>query len=136
MSLAQLHRAGELTAVWVPDPAHEAMRDLVRARTAAVQGVRRARQQLQGFLLRHGRRYDGRKSWSRAHRTWLAGQRLEHPAQQIVFQDYVQAVEDAERRRDLLTEQIGRPPSWLRRSLLLPRSGLVQSPISTGPRSR
>ncbi|MBV8091704.1 MAG: IS110 family transposase, partial [Acetobacteraceae bacterium] len=87
------------------DPWHEAMRDLVRARTGAVQGVRRARQQLQGFLLRHGRRYGGRKTWSGTHRAWLAGQRFEHPAQQIVFQDYVQAVEDAERRRDLLTEQ-------------------------------
>ena len=50
---------------------------------------------------------------TRAHRTWLAGQRFEHPAQQIVLQDYVQAVEDAERRRDLLTEQIGElTPSW------------------------
>lgn len=50
--LARLHRAGELTAVWVPDPAHEAIRDLVRARADAVAAVRRARQQLCGFLLR------------------------------------------------------------------------------------
>ena len=42
--LARLHRAGELTAVWVPDAAHEAMRDLVRARATAarVPLVRRA----------------------------------------------------------------------------------------------
>ena len=53
VTLARLHRAGELTAVWMPDPTHEAMRDLVRARTAAMEAVRRARQQLQGFLLRH-----------------------------------------------------------------------------------
>ena len=53
--LARLHRAGELTAVWVPDPAHEAMRDLVRAREAACEDLRRARQRLGGFLLRHGR---------------------------------------------------------------------------------
>ena len=52
ISLAELHRAGELTAVWVPDPAHEAIRDLVRARLAAVRGLRQARQQLSGFLLR------------------------------------------------------------------------------------
>ena len=55
VTLARLHRAGELTAIWVPDPTHEAVRDLVRARTAAMETVRRARQQLQGFLLRHGR---------------------------------------------------------------------------------
>lgn len=52
--LATLHRAGELTPVWVPDQAHEAMRDLVRARQAAVRSLRQARQQLSGFLLRHG----------------------------------------------------------------------------------
>jgi len=52
VSLARLHRAGELTAVWVPDPGHEAMRDLVRARLDAVHALRRARQQLSGFLLR------------------------------------------------------------------------------------
>jgi transposase len=57
--LAKLHRAGELTAVWVPDTAHEAMRDLVRARATAVRVVGKARQHLQGFLLRHGRIYAG-----------------------------------------------------------------------------
>ncbi|MBV8524456.1 MAG: hypothetical protein JOY71_20415 [Acetobacteraceae bacterium] len=59
VSIAQLHRAGELTAVWVPDAAHEAMRDLVRVRKAAVQGVLPARQHLQGILLRHGRIHRG-----------------------------------------------------------------------------
>ena len=62
VTLARLHRAGELTAVWVPGPTHEAMRDLIRARTAALETVRRARQQLQGFLLRHGRVFTGRKA--------------------------------------------------------------------------
>jgi len=55
VSLARLLRAGELTAVWVPDAAHEAMRDLIRARLAAVRAVRTARQQLSAFLLRHER---------------------------------------------------------------------------------
>jgi transposase len=56
-SLAKLHRAGELTAVWVPDVGHEAIRDLVRARLDAVRALRRARQQLSGFLLRQGCHY-------------------------------------------------------------------------------
>ena len=89
VSLAQLHRAGELSAIWVPDAAHEAMRDLVRARLVAVHAVRRGRQQLGGFLLRHGRAYDGKKAWTRSYRVWLAGLRFEHPAQQIVLQDYI-----------------------------------------------
>jgi len=55
--LARLHRAGELTPVWVPDADHEAMRDLVRLRSVVRQIVTRARQHLQGFLLRHGRKH-------------------------------------------------------------------------------
>ena len=51
INLARLHRAGELTPVWVPDQAHEAVRDVVRARLAAVRSLRQARQQLSGFLL-------------------------------------------------------------------------------------
>ena len=63
INLAKLHRAGELSSVWVPDPAHEAIRDLVRARLAAVRVLRQARQQLSGFLLRHGRHYN-RPAWT------------------------------------------------------------------------
>ena len=79
-TLAALFRAGELTAIWVPDAAHEAMRDLVRARHSAMEGVRRARQQLLSFLLRHGRIYPTKRHWTRAHRRWLAEQRFEHPS--------------------------------------------------------
>jgi transposase len=99
--------------VWVPDPTHEAMRDLVRARTAAMEAVRRARQQLQGFLLRHDRVFTGRRAWSPAHRRWLAGLRFEHPAQQIVLQEQIDAIDEAERRRDRLGEQIRELlPAW------------------------
>jgi transposase len=97
----------------VPDPTQEAMRDLVRARTAAMEAVRRARQQLQGFLLRHDRVFTGRKAWSPAHRRWLAGLRFAHPAQQIVLQEQIDAVEEAERRRDRLGQQIRElAPDW------------------------
>ena len=111
--LAKLHRAGELTAVWVPDTAHEAMRDLVRARATAVRVVGKARQHLQGFLLRHGRIYAGKKGWTVAYRRWLTTVRFQHPAQQIVFQDYVDAVADAEARVERLTGQIAELlPTW------------------------
>ena len=113
ISLAGLHRAGELVAIWVPDTAHEAMRDLVRARASAVRLVRASRQQLSGFLLRHARHYPGAKAWTRSHRTWLAGVTFDHPAQQIVLQDMIGAVTDAERRRDLLEAQIrALLPEW------------------------
>jgi transposase len=104
-SLARLHRAGELTAVWVPDAGHEAMRDLVRARLDAVHALRRARQQLSGFLLRHGCHY-GRPAWTKLHRRWLAGLKFEQAVHHLVLEDYIEAVEAAAARRDRLTAQI------------------------------
>jgi transposase len=104
-NLAKLHRAGELTAVWIPDPAHEAIRDLVRARQAAVRTVRQARQQLSGFLLRHGHHYN-RPAWTLMHRRWLAGLRFEHAVHHIVLEDAIAAVEAATARRDRLEAQI------------------------------
>jgi hypothetical protein len=87
MSLARLARAGELTAVWVPDRIHEAMRDLVRARHAANRDRTRARQRVQSFLLRHALIYP-KKAGTARHRTWLADRSFSHPAQQVAFQSY------------------------------------------------
>jgi transposase len=70
-TLAALFRAGELTAIWVPDADHEAMRDRVRARQAAMEGTRRVRQQLLSFLLRHGRICPTKRHWTHAHRPGL-----------------------------------------------------------------
>lgn len=64
VGLAKLLRAGELTAVWVPDEGHEAMRDLVRARSAAVEAQRAHRQQVSGFMLKHGRVFQRPKAWT------------------------------------------------------------------------
>ena len=105
INLAKLHRAGELTPVWVPDHAHEAIRDLVRARQAAVRALRQARQQLSGFLLRHGHHYS-RPAWTLMHRRWLAGLSFEHAAHFIVLQDCIDAVEAAQARRDRLEAHI------------------------------
>jgi len=111
-SLAKLHRAGELTAVWVPDCRHEAMRDLVRARLDAVHSLRRARQQLSGFLLRQGCHYR-RPAWTKLHRRWLAGLSFAQAVHHIVLEDYIAAVEGAEARRDRLTAQIeAMLPDW------------------------
>lgn len=111
-SLARLHRAGELTAVWVPDAEHEAMRDLVRARLDAVHALRRARQQLSGFLLRQGCGY-GRPAWTKLHRRWLAGLKFEQAVHHLVVEDYIAAVDAAEARCDRLTAQIATMlPGW------------------------
>jgi transposase len=112
VTLARLHRAGELTPVWVPDPEHEAMRDLVRARADMVDALRKARQRLSGFLLRHARSYEG-KRWTARHREWLADQAFPHPAQQIAAQEYLDAVTELERRIERITGRIrDLLPSW------------------------
>jgi transposase len=89
VTLARLHRAGELTGVWTPDVAHEAVRDLVRSREAAADDLRRKRQQLLSFLLRHSRVYSAGGHWTLAHRRWLAGQKFEHksPADRLSGRD-------------------------------------------------
>jgi transposase len=113
VTLARLHRAGELTGVWVPDVVHEAVRDLVRARDAGSDDLRRKRQQLLSFLLRHGRIYYGGGHWTLAHRRWLARQAFEHTAQQIVFQERIDAITDAAQRLHRLDEQLAAiVPSW------------------------
>ena len=66
VGLAKLSRAGELTAVWVPDERHEAMRDLSRAREAARKDLKGKRQQVSSFMLRLGRHYPGKKTWGPA----------------------------------------------------------------------
>jgi transposase len=81
--LANPHRAGELTAVWVPDAAHEAIRDLIRAHATAVRALGKARQHLQGFLFRHSRVYAGKKRWTLPYRRWLTTLRFDHPPSKL-----------------------------------------------------
>jgi len=89
------------------------MRDLVRARATAGRVLSKARQHLQGFLLRHEQIYRGARAWTLAYRRWLTTVRFAHPAQQIVLQDYIHAVQDAEARLDRLTRQIEELlPGW------------------------
>jgi len=106
-------RAGELTAVWVPDPRHEAMRDLARARGAAVEDLRRKRQHISSFLLRLGLHYAGKKTWSKTHMRWLASQKLEHAEQRIAFEEMLLAVRQADERIARLEEAIRvAVPDW------------------------
>jgi transposase len=98
VKLAGLARAGELTPIYVPAVADEAMRDLVRAREDGVVMQRQARQRLTALLLRNDVRYSGKTAWTIAHRRWIADIRLPQPAQRLAFEAYVQAVEEATQR--------------------------------------
>jgi transposase len=97
LALARLLRMGELTAVWVPDPHHEAVRDLVRCREDVKQAERRCRQRMCGFLLRHGRHYD-QSRWTQQHRRWLMSQQFDHQELQTVFTHYLHGIIESEER--------------------------------------
>ena len=107
--LARSYRAGDLTAVWVPDAAHEALRDLVRARESAKQDQLRARHRLSKFLLRHGRRAPlGVRAWTLRYMQWVREQvQFEQPAQDYTRLDYLHEVEHANDRVRRLEEAIG-----------------------------
>lgn len=91
--LARCHRAGELTGVWVPDAAHEALRDLVRAREAAKKDQLKARHRLGKFLLRHGQRPEGIKAWTKKYLEWIATHvKFDQPALETTLQDYLDEV--------------------------------------------
>jgi transposase len=101
-TLSRLLRADELTAVWVPDETHEAVRDLVRTRAMAVEDYRRKRQHVTSFLLRHGRTFDGKASWRGRHLRWPDGQNCAHPAQRFAYQELLNAVRITADRIDRL----------------------------------
>jgi transposase len=97
--LARCYRNGDLTAIWVPDAEHEALRDLVRARLVAKEDQRRARHRLGQLLLRHGiRKPEGMTAWKRFHRVWLNQVRFEQRALQLAFEDYLAEVDHAAER--------------------------------------
>jgi transposase len=113
VSLARLHRAGELRAIYIPDATDEAMRDLVRAREDAVVVATQAKYRLKAFLLRQGRRYPGRTGWTIPYRRWLASLSFASAAQHIVLQEYRDAIDETERRVDRLTDQLRQlVPAW------------------------
>ena len=97
--LARSFRSGDLTPVWVPDDAHEALRDLVRAREAAKRDQLRVRHRLQKFLLRHGRRPPIEvRPWTKRFRQWLGTLTFEQPAQEATRLDYLTEVDHAAER--------------------------------------
>jgi len=106
LTLARLARSGDLVKVIVPDERDEAMRDLSRAREDAVRARLKARQQLKALLLRHGHRYGGKSSWTQAHERYLAEASFAHPAQNIAFAEYRQAVREGHERVERLTQAL------------------------------
>ena len=126
LSLAKLLRADELTAVWVPDGRHEAMRDLTRARETAMLDLRTKRQHVSALLLRLGKPYPesrktktktstktSTKTWTKAHLSWIAGQKLEQPQQRLVLEEMMLAIRQAQERLQRLEQAVAAAvPEW------------------------
>jgi len=117
--LARCYRAGELTAVWVPDAAHEALRDLVRAREAAKKDQLKARHRLGKFLLRHGRRPEGMKAWTKQHLEWIGTHvHFDQPALEATLQDYLDEVKHVAERivklEKVIDEAVRQAPPQIR----------------------
>jgi transposase len=117
--LARCYRAGELTAVWVPDAAHEALRDLVRAREAAKKDQLKARHRLGKFLLRHGRRPEGMKAWTKQYLEWIHTHvHFDQPALEVTLADYLNEVKHVAERigklEKAIDEAIAQAPAEIR----------------------
>jgi transposase len=112
--LAQALRSGDLTAVWVPDEEQEAMRDLTRARDDLKAQERKARQQLNAYVLRQGHAWPSNKTrWTQTHYNWLESLRFAHDWQQVVLQEYIDAAKAGSNRVADITAQMERVlPQW------------------------
>jgi transposase len=106
--LAGLHRAGQLTAIAVPSPEQEAVRDLCRIRGDMVTDLTRARNRLTKFLLRHGRVWRGGSNWTLVHQRWLASQHFEHPALAATFSHYRATVQLHDASLEAVEADLGR----------------------------
>lgn len=103
--IARMHRMGELTAIRVPTPAQEALRDLLRAREDATEDLVRRRHRLQKFLLRQGRRFEG-KNWTRDHWRWIRVQKFADQNSEMVLSEYIAAIDQEIERIGRLDAQI------------------------------
>jgi transposase len=114
IKLSRHLRAGDLTSVWVPDAEQEAMRDLTRARDDMKGQERKARQQLNAFVLRHGHTWpSGKTRWTQTHFNWLESIQFEQPWLQVVLQEYIDAVKAATRRvADMTAQMMQALPGW------------------------
>jgi transposase len=104
--LARLARSGDLTLVYVPKVEDAAIRDLTRAREETHSDLKAAKLRLNAFLFRHDIWYTGRATWGPAHRRWLAEVVCPTPVQQIVFQEYVRAVNEHRERLQRLDQEL------------------------------
>ncbi len=135
-ALARLHRAGELTAIYLPTADDEALRDLVRAREDAVGLSTQAKHRMKAFLLRQGRRYAGRAGWTTPYRRWLAAVSFPLAPQHIALEEYRATIDETERRVERLTAQLQLVPAWRWAPVVDAWAGAARGLVCHGGRPR
>jgi transposase len=134
--LARLRRSGDLTPGSVPQVEDEAIRDLSRARADTIGALKAAKFRRTAFLLRQDIRYTGRANWSPAHLRWLAAVVCPTPAQHIVFQEYVRAVNEPTARLQRLEQALQEQgKAWRLHPVVAARQALrgVQCTVAVTP---
>ena len=106
MNLAKLLKSEDLTAIYVPEPEDEAVRDLSRARETAMKDLKDGKYQLKALLLRNNVTAKVKDNWSKQHLRWLTELILPHPAQQIVLQEYIQTITERMNRLKRLDNEL------------------------------
>lgn len=119
LKLAKSFRSNDLVAVNVPDPVDEAIRDLCRARTDAVDDLRRSRARLLAMLRRLGYNYTGKTNWTEAHKRYLRHLTLPDPAHNLVLEDLLDAIDyHLERVAKLEKAMLNLLSDWQRKPLV------------------
>lgn len=106
INIAKLFRNGDITEVRIPPALDEAVRDVCRARTDASDDLARSKQRLNSFLLRNGIRYSGKARWTPAHLRYLRHLTLPDPVQNLVLEEYLQAIDSGYERVERLVERM------------------------------
>jgi transposase len=131
--LAHYLRSGDLTAVHIPDVEDEVIRDVCRGRTDAVQEVKRTKQQLMGFMLRNGYRYNGKSHWSEPHMRYLRELVMPHRAQKMVMEEYLLRIDTATAQVARINDQMELLlKSWSRRPFVEALMGFRGFKITAG----
>lgn len=133
-NLVRLHRAGELTAIRVPTPEEEALRDLIRVREDLKDDRRRTQQRVRGFLLRQGRRYPGAsRGWSDKYDLWVRAQHFDEPAAEAAFRHYVAALDTRRTHLKAIDSEIEAAANQPRWPSLWPGSGAFAASTRCSP---
>ena len=118
VAIAWMLRRNEGAGIAIPDREDEAARDLLRCREDIQDDLKRAKQRMLKFLLRHGHIYENNRYWTGKHRKWMKTLAFEMAVDKTVFEQYLYTIESiGERvaRIDLQIQELAESPRYAER---------------------